>query len=122
MAYHMSEQFIQASKAVFSGDVETHKKIMGAKSAVRCKTLGKEVTNCDIDKWNAAAEDICYPGILSKFRQNPGIANFLKNTGTKTILECCYDNIYGEMDFPYQILIASTLKSTKIRELWGPSL
>ena len=36
-----------------------------------------------------------FPGILSKFLQNAGIASFLKNTGTKTILECCYDKVWG---------------------------
>ena len=93
--YHTSEQFIQAQKAIHSGDMETHKMIMGAKTAVRCKLLGKEVKNCNIDKWNADAENICYPGILSKFQQNKWLANFLKSTGTRTILECCYDNVWG---------------------------
>ena len=93
--YHSSEQFIQAQKAIFCGDKETHKKIMGAKTAVRCKTLGKEVSNCDINKWNMEAENICYAGILSKFQQNTWLANFLRSTGNRTILECCYDNVWG---------------------------
>ena len=59
------------------------------------KILGKEITGCDIAKWNSDAESICYPGILSKFQQNPGLANFLKNTGDRTILECCYDKVWG---------------------------
>ena len=72
-----------------------HSKIMGAKTAIRCKILGKEITGCDITKWNSDAESICYPGILSKFQQNPGLANFLKNTGDRTVLECCYDRVWG---------------------------
>ena len=36
-----------------------------------------------------------YPGILSKFQQNVGIASYLKNTGSKTLLECSYDDIWG---------------------------
>ena len=39
--------------------------------------------------------DLCYPGILSKFEQNPGLSSFLRNTGNKTILECCYDDVWG---------------------------
>ena len=93
--YHSSEQFIQAQKAIYSNNNEMHSKIMGAKPAIRCKILGKEITGCDITKWNSDAESICYPGILSKFQQNPGLANFLKNTGDRTILECCYDKVWG---------------------------
>ena len=68
---------------------------MGAKTAVRCKILGKEVSNYDITKWNSEAENICYVGILSKFQQNTWLANFLRSTGNRTILECCYDNVWG---------------------------
>ena len=95
LKYHSSEQFIQAQKANFCGDKETYNKIMGAKSAVRCKLLGKEVRNCDIDKWNSEAENICYEGILCKFQQNGWLANFLRSTGNRTILECCYDKVWG---------------------------
>ena len=93
--YHTSEQFIQVQKAIYSGDYVKQKEIMGAKTAIKCKILGKEINNCDTTKWNSVAEEICYPGILCKFKQNQGLANFLKNTGDRTILECCYDNIWG---------------------------
>ena len=33
--------------------------------------------------------------VFQVFQQNAGIASFLKNTGTKTILECCYDEVWG---------------------------
>ena len=68
---------------------------MQAATALKCKTLGKEIQNCDNDKWNQVASEKCFPGILSKFQQNAGIASFLKNTGTKTILECCYNEVWG---------------------------
>ena len=73
----------------------TKKQIMQAATTLKCKTLGKEIQNCDNDKWNWVASEKCLPGILSKFQQNVGIASFLKNTGTKTILECCYDEVWG---------------------------
>ena len=93
--YATSEQYIQARKADFCGDQEAYHEILQTKSAVKCKQIGKEVKNCDIPSWNAAAADHCYPGIRSKFLQNPGIASFLRNTGTRTIIECCYDDIWG---------------------------
>ena len=68
---------------------------MQAKTALKCKHLGKEIKNCDSAKWNTAAAKECYPGILSKFQQNVGIASYLKNTGTKTLLECSYDDVWG---------------------------
>ena len=68
---------------------------MQAKTALKCKSLGKEIRNCDSAKWNSAAAEECYPGILSKFQQNAGIASFLKNTGSKTLLECCYNDVWG---------------------------
>ena len=54
-----------------------------------------EIKNCDSAKWNTAAAKECYPGILSKFHQNVGIASYLKTTGTKTLLECNYDDVWG---------------------------
>ena len=75
--------------------METKKQIMQAATALKCKTLGKEIQNCDNDKWNWVASEKCFPGILSKFQQNARIASFLKNTGTKTILECCYNKVWG---------------------------
>ena len=93
--YETSEQYIQAHKAEFCGDEESKSEILLTKSALRCKQLGKEVRNCDTNRWNAVAAEYCYPGLLSKFQQNPGLASFLKNTGNKTIIECCYDNVWG---------------------------
>ena len=68
---------------------------MCAKTALECKNLGKEVKNCKTDKWNAAAKECCFKGLLAKFQQNSGLVAFLKNTQDKTILECCYDRIWG---------------------------
>ena len=48
-----------------------------------------------MEKWNEAASELRYPEWLEKFKQNPGLAAFLKNTGNKTILECCYDDVWG---------------------------
>ena len=68
---------------------------MCAKIALECKNLGKEVKNCKTDEWNAAAKEYCFKGLLAKFQQNSGLAAFLKNTQDKTILECCYDRVWG---------------------------
>ena len=69
--------------------------IMATTSASKCKELGREVKNCNTGAWNKRAKELCILGILCKFQQNPGLAAFLKNTGSKTLLECCYDNVWG---------------------------
>ena len=95
IAYTCSEQYIQAHKALFSGDVEVMEQIMQAPTPLVCRNLGKTVKNCDWEKWNEEASELCYPGLQEKFKQNPGLSAFLKNTGNKTILDCCYDDVWG---------------------------
>ena len=95
IAYSCSEQYIQACKASFSGDTNVMEQIMQASTPLACKNLGKTIKNCDLKKWNKEASEVCYPGLLEKFKQNPGLCAFLKNTGNKTILECCYDEVWG---------------------------
>ena len=68
---------------------------MLAATPYECKRLSRSVKNCNVEAWNSAAMDFCYPGLLSKFQQNPGLSSFLRNTGNKTILECCYDDVWG---------------------------
>ena len=92
--YHTSERYIQKMKADFSNDRETAAQIMLAATPYECKRLGRSVKNCNVEAWNSAAMDLCYPGLLSKFQQNPGLSSFLRNTGNKTILEYCYCNVH----------------------------
>ena len=68
---------------------------MSTTSALKCKELGHLVKNCNTQEWNKKAKELCFPGILCKFQQNGGLATFLKNTGDKTLLECCYDTVWG---------------------------
>ena len=93
--YHTSEQYIQRMKAKFRNDMETLAQIMLADTLYECKKLGRNVKNCNTEAWNHAAMDLCFPGLLSKFQQNPGLSSFLRNTGNKTILECCFNEVWG---------------------------
>ena len=95
LTYTSSEQLIQATKAKFCSDQDSFTRIMASKSPLECKNLGKEIKNCNTPNWNKSAKELCYPGILAKFQQNTGLAAFLKNTGEKTIVECCYDETWG---------------------------
>ena len=93
--FNHTEQFIQATKAEFCNDHDTLNEIMSTTSALKCKELGWSVKNCNTQEWNKKAKELCFPGILCKFQQNAGLATFLRNTGDKTLLECCYDTIWG---------------------------
>ena len=93
--FNYTEQFIQATKAEFCNDNETLNEIMSTTSALKCKELGHSVKNCNTQEWNKKAKELCFPGILCKFQQNRRLAAFLKNTGDKTLLECCYDTVWG---------------------------
>ena len=93
--YCHTEQFIQATKAAFANDRESLDAILSLTSALKCKELGRSICNCNVQERNNKAKELCYPGLLCKFQQNPGLAAFLKNTGDKTLLECCYDTVWG---------------------------
>ena len=93
--FNHTEQFIQATKAEFCNDNDTLNEIMSTTSALKCKELGHSVKNCNTQEWNKKAKELCFPGILCKFQENGGHATFLKNTGDKTLLECCYDTVWG---------------------------
>ena len=93
--YNHTEQFIQATKASFANDTESLDAILSTTSALKCKELGRTIKNCNVHDWNSKAKELCYPGLLCKFQQNPGLAAFLKNTGDKTLLEGCYDTVWG---------------------------
>ena len=93
--YQHTEQFIQARKAEFCNDEESFHMIMATSSASKCKELGRSVKNCNTKDWNNMAKELCFLGVLCKFQQNPGLGAFLKSTGNKVLLECCYDTIWG---------------------------
>ena len=93
--YCHTEQFIQATKAAFANDSDSLDAILSSTSALKCKELGQTIKNYNVQEWNNKAKEMCYPGLLCKFQQNPGLAAFLKNTGDKTLLECCYDTVWG---------------------------
>ena len=94
--YHCSEQFIQHCKAKYFGDQITANKILNTTSAPESKLLSNTIRNFDRRKWEKVAKEQCKPGIKCKFQQNPGLADILTNcTGTKTIVECTTDRLWG---------------------------
>ena len=90
--YISSEQFIQANKAKYFGDLDTYSMILGCSTSLKCKILSKQIRNVDDSKWDKVAGTVCYPGIQSKFQQNPYAMDILiRKTGNKRIVECASD-------------------------------
>ena len=85
--YISSEQFIQASKANYFGDVDSYNQIMGCSTSLECKCVSRQIRNVDTDRWDMVAADVCQPGIRAKFLQNPSVMDtLLWKTGLKIAL------------------------------------
>ena len=94
--YISSEQFIQASKAQYFGDIDIYNQIMGCKNSSDCKEFSRKISGVDHSKWETVAADICRIGIRDKFIQNPILMEILVwKTGTKCIVECANDRLWG---------------------------
>ena len=94
--YISSEQFIQASKAKYFNDADTHNQIMGCSTSLECKRASRQIRNVDINRWELVAGDICQPDIRAKFFQNPpAMDTLISKTGSKTIVECTSDRLWG---------------------------
>ena len=94
--YISSEQWIQANKAKFSGDIEMYNEILCCSTSLECKILSKQIRSMDDKKWEEEAMNICFPGIRAKFHQNANALDTLVNkTGTKRIVECASDRLWG---------------------------
>ena len=94
--YISSEQLIQANKAKFFGDLDTYNQILSCSTSLECKNLSRQIRNVDESKWEEEAGNICHPGILAKFFQNPfAMDTLLYRTGSKRIVECASDCLWG---------------------------
>ena len=90
-----SEQYIQAKKAQLFHNNDTMDKIMVSLSPLKCKDLGRDVQNYSEEKWKLEAENLCLPGLMAKFEQNPCFTDILLSTGSCLLAEASYDTMWG---------------------------
>ena len=95
ITYHSSEQLIQHKKSELFNDEATTAKILNAETALECKMLSKDIVNYNRETWCESAKDLWCGGIIEKFAQNPDLKVRLLSTGSKTIIESCYDRLWG---------------------------
>ena len=92
--YHSAEQFIQATKAEYSGDNIAREQILRCENAMDSKEVSMDISNFNKHEWSRVAEELCYPGI-KKFFQNRGLMAALLNTGTKKLVKSSFNDLWG---------------------------
>ena len=95
MSFHSSKQLIQYKKVKYFGDDPSANRIMTSDSPLECKDIAHEITNYDHESWEENAKSLCKDGIISKFRNHNWLQEKLVSIGTKTIVECSRDKIWG---------------------------
>ena len=93
--YHSTEQMIQHLKSSYFEDEDITEQILRSNSALECKKLSREIFNYNPDGWNQIAKDMCSSGIRAKVLQHESIKELLLDTGTKTLVECRMDQVWG---------------------------
>ena len=93
--YHSSEQFIQHMKAKHFNDQTAARDVLSAETPLNCKIAARDIRNYNHKDWCKRAQEICKPGIDAKFSQNPRAMQSLLETGSKQLIECTKDILWG---------------------------
>ena len=51
--------------------------------------------NYNYDSWANMAKELCKPGISVNFFQNPDLSKMFEMTGNKSLVEACYEKLWG---------------------------
>lgn len=96
MEYNCTEQYFMAKKALMFGDTACYNKIMASDSPKHQKQYGRQVSGFNDKKWDRESYRIMVDGNKLKYKQNPGLAKFLLDTGDRLIAESSpYDKVWG---------------------------
>ncbi|WP_375435230.1 NADAR family protein [uncultured Hymenobacter sp.] len=94
--YATTEHYMMAEKARLFGDDATRLAILKATHPNEAKKLGRTVQNFDESIWDAARFDIVVQGNVAKFSQHPALREFLRQTGSRVLVEASpVDTIWG---------------------------
>ena len=80
-------QYFLYQKTIHSADNETAAKILSTDNPVEQMYLGQKVRSTE-DQWNDIFAEQIMADVAAKFRQNPGLLQKLKATGTRSLMEC----------------------------------
>ena len=71
ITFHSSEQYIQYQKSKLFRDTKTCQHILESEDTLEAKKIARDINGFDFREWKDKARELCEPGILAKFLQNP---------------------------------------------------
>ena len=94
--YPTAEHYMMAEKAALFGDQATRAQVLQAPNPGAAKALGRQVRGFDEETWLANRFSIVTRANEAKFAQNPELGLFLKQTGSRVLVEASpVDRIWG---------------------------
>lgn len=94
--YPTAEHFMMAEKAALFGDQEVRAQVLLAPTPNAAKALGRNVRGFNDEVWLQHRYAIVVRANQAKFSQNPELSAFLKETGSRIIVEASpVDSIWG---------------------------
>lgn len=94
--YPTAEHFMMAEKAALFGDQATRAQVLKAPNPGAAKALGRQVRGFDESKWVENRFSIVTRANHAKFSQNEELGLFLKQTGSRVLVEASpVDKIWG---------------------------
>jgi ribA/ribD-fused uncharacterized protein len=96
VTYPTAEHWMMAGKARLFDDADSLAAVMAATNPGAAKAAGRRVRGFDEHLWEKARYQLVVAGNLAKFGQHPELAQFLRRTGPKVLVEASpYDRIWG---------------------------
>ncbi|KAE9647865.1 NADAR family protein [Pseudomonas sp. PB103] len=94
--YLTAEHFMMAEKAALFGDEDIRAQVLQAPTPNAAKALGRKVRGFNEQAWLEQRYAIVVRANRAKFAQNPELNAFLKDTGSRIIVEASpVDSIWG---------------------------
>lgn len=94
--YPTAEHFMMAEKAALFDDQSSRRKILEAPDPAAAKALGRQVRGFNDARWTERRFEIVVAANQAKFAQNAELAAFLKQTGSKVLVEASpVDRVWG---------------------------
>lgn len=94
--YPTAEHWMMAGKARLFQDAEHLEQILAAKHPAAAKKLGRQVRGFDSQVWDEHRFDIVVEGNRHKFAQHAALADFLRQSGQRVLVEASpVDAIWG---------------------------
>jgi ribA/ribD-fused uncharacterized protein len=96
VTFPTAEHYMMYSKARLFGDLSMADRVLGVRHPNEAKTLGRQVSGFDEERWAAARYDIVVAGSVAKFGQNDDLRAFLLGTGDRVLVEASpLDRVWG---------------------------